>query len=223
VTSGRSLLSSNSSVVSDRSVPEQYQHTRVESKKVDYVFALDLAADDPLQRVIKELLLREMHLHIAQDEAKGVPPHLNQTAYEAVWNSLIAVSIETKQDTVSGDPLVQLGIWVAAWHIRMKKLRLDRGLQSLSSPTASIAEPSAASLSPARLVSLPLILAIGATWQIYYSCDCGDRIEISGPFPLGSTLTLASTYQLLACLRAIKEWVKTTFYQEMRRWFHCDE
>ena len=226
VTSGRSLLSSNSSAVSDPSIPEPYQHTRVESNLVDYVFVLDLAADDPLQKVTEELLLREMHLHIVQDVAKGLPPHLNQTAYKAVWNSLIAVSIEAKYGTVSGDPLARLGIWVAAWHIRMKKLRFDRGLQVLSIPTtvASITEPSSvAPLHPARLVSLPLILTDGATWQIYYACDCGDHIEISGPFQLGSTLTLASTYQLLACLRAIKEWVKVTFYKEMRRWFHCNE
>jgi hypothetical protein len=86
---------------------------RSSSAKVDYVLALDMPTGTPLARKVSDLI----HL-----DAPALP-HINQTAYLALMKSLIAVSIETKTETAGDDPLVQLGIWTAAWYQRMYDLR----------------------------------------------------------------------------------------------------
>lgn len=228
VSGGGSLLSTSTS--SDRQsgppapVPEELKHTRVGSKKVDYVLALDLALDRPLQRVLEHLMKRE------QSVGALVPAYVNQTMYEPVRESLIAVSIETKREWGTGDhPLHQLGIWTAAWHKRMHAMRLVRGLDLLNTdlniaPSTSVEQQSRGSVPPPTLVSLPLIVARGERWEIYFACDHAptQSIEIFGPFSLGTTDSLLEAYILLASLRSIGEWVEKVFYPAMETWFQCE-
>lgn len=87
-------------------------HSRSSSKKVDYVLAMDVGSNSRLQKVLS------LHLH---NEAidHGLIPHVNQTLYPPLQYSPIACSIETKVAVAAQDPMLQLGIWVAAWHKRM--------------------------------------------------------------------------------------------------------
>ncbi|KAH8753812.1 hypothetical protein F5883DRAFT_356436, partial [Diaporthe sp. PMI_573] len=125
---------------------------------------------------------------------------VNQTTYYPIRDSPIAVSIETKQDYSSRDPVLQLGIWVAAWHRRM---------MSLYTAPAPMR---------AKVVSLPLIVTTGHDWQVYFACDRDNSIEMYGPLRMGSSATLLDAYVLLASLSSLKEWIETTFYQAMRDW-----
>lgn len=86
---------------------------RSSGAKVDYVLVMDMPKDAPLATKILDLINRDAH----------ALPHVNQTAYLAIKQSPIAVAIETKTETAADDPLVQLGIWTAAWYQRMYGLR----------------------------------------------------------------------------------------------------
>ncbi|KAI1421245.1 hypothetical protein F5Y12DRAFT_38763 [Xylaria sp. FL1777] len=175
-----------------------------DSKKVDYVVVVDVVKDAPLKKIILELILS------AWD---GALAHVNQTAYQAISESLIAVSIETKTISSSRDPLLQLAIWVAAWHQRMGQLRTIRLRHAMRVNDNDLKQP--------KLVSVPLIVATGHDWDIYFACDEGSSITLRGPLRIGSTATDLQLHTLLYSLKAVKSWIKKTFYRSMCDWFMC--
>ena len=183
--------------------------TNSDHRKVDYVVVLDVSKNAPLKQTIINLIL-----------SQGAPAHVNQTLYPSVSDSPIGLSIETK--TVSArDPLVQLGIWIAAWHKRMNDLRTSRLRQhTLLGETLTL--ENSVPVDP-RLVSVPLIVVTGHEWDVYFACDEGSTISIRGPLRIGSTSTVLQVYVLLASLRAIKEWMKTTYYKCIANWFLCKD
>jgi hypothetical protein len=70
---------------------------------------------------------------------------------------------------------------------------------------------------------LPTVLLVEVVehdWQVDFAKDLGTSITVYGPTPLGSTRDIPSAYALLTSLQAIQEWVKTTFYPGMKRWFN---
>ncbi|RYP63843.1 hypothetical protein DL769_006855 [Monosporascus sp. CRB-8-3] len=82
---------------------------------------------------------------------------LNQTRYSPLTYSPIAISLETKSSAGSiEEAKVQLGVWTAAWHKRMKLLL---GLNSR------------------MIVTLPLLLAVEHDWKLFFACDKGDSIR----------------------------------------------
>ncbi|KAJ8120219.1 hypothetical protein ONZ43_g3017 [Nemania bipapillata] len=179
-------------------------HSSSSNKKVDYALVLGLPDESALLRRINgltnEVALRD----------KEVAPHFNQTAYYPVQYTPIAVSIKTKVQFSPYDPLVQLGIWVAAWHKRMEYLR-----SQLQWGTAAATQQ--------RLVSLPLIQVIEHRWQMYFACDAGVSITMYGPVNLGSTDDLIALYALFASLKVIKAWVESEFYKGLKRWLKVEE
>ncbi|KAK5637626.1 hypothetical protein RRF57_013341 [Xylaria bambusicola] len=183
--------------------------TNSDHRKVDYVVVLDIAKNAPLKQTIINLILSQRS-----------PAHVNQTLYPSVSDSPIGLSIETK--TVSArDPLVQLGIWIAAWHKRMNDLRMSR-LRQHALLGEALALADSAPGDP-RLVSVPLIVVTGHEWDVYFACDEGSTISIRGPLRIGSTSTVLQVYVLLTSLRAVKEWMKTTYYKCIVNWFMCKE
>ncbi|KAF2963114.1 hypothetical protein GQX73_g10462 [Xylaria multiplex] len=120
----------------------------------------------PSPLIPKTASLQEVMSHIADGaDCCCDVSHINQTFYRPVRKSLITVSIETKPEVPQNDPLLQLGIWTTAWHSRMYILRPSAGLNP-----------------GARLVSLPLIQAVGHVWRIYFACDMGTRIDLLWPY-----------------------------------------
>ncbi|KAI5919674.1 hypothetical protein F4810DRAFT_685886 [Camillea tinctor] len=228
-----SCTSSQLEGASHISVPKDLMHTSADSKKVDYVLVLDILDGTPLKMVISDLIQKAA---VKAQETEGIlkvpPAHVNQTTYHPIRDSPIAVSIETKQDFSSRDPLLQLGIWIAAWHRRMKVLYSARSLDILDDqfrnastsdqPTISRPPDTVPPPNPA-LVSLPLIVATGHHWQIYFACDQDVSIELYGPLTIGSTATILDVYVLLCSLQAIKEWVETIFYTAIKSWFQCNK
>ncbi|KAI1112385.1 hypothetical protein F5Y14DRAFT_422007 [Nemania sp. NC0429] len=183
-----------------------------DSRKVDYVVVVDAARDAPLRKTIVELALS------AWDEGAPAPAHVNQTIYPALSESLIAVSIVTGTGTgsPSADPLLRLAIWVAAWHRRMRELQSIRLRHCILTDHHDNEREKSA-----RLISLPLLVVTGHYWDIYFACDEGGSITVRGPLRIGSTVTDAQLRVLLDSLKAVKSWVKETFYRGMCDWFMC--
>lgn len=115
-TSFSSLNSSSQYPDSENPDTKYSQRNRSNSKKVDHVLAIDPLNNTPLDNVIS---------FWTQHEAVNYRslPYVNQTLYRALQKSVIACSIETKAEFQPNDPLLQLGIWTAAWHKRMHNLR----------------------------------------------------------------------------------------------------
>ncbi|KAI1115410.1 hypothetical protein F5Y14DRAFT_410489 [Nemania sp. NC0429] len=206
-------------------------HTSADSKKVDYVLVLDILDGTPLKTTISHLT-QKAAVQTQGAQRQGPPAHVNQTTYRPIKDSPIAVSIETKQDYSSRDPLLQLSIWIGAWHRRMKFLYSARCLEILddlshtvdgSDRRPPIDHSSRTIPSNPKLVSLPLIVATGHQWQVYFACDRDSSIELHGPLAMGSTGTILDVYILLSSLQAIGQWVETTFYAALKLWFQCDE
>lgn len=196
--------------------------TRNDGRKVDYAIALDLAKGTPLSRVLHTCVRDEC---LGQ---RGLAPHVNQTAYRPLEWQPIACSIETKKGNGGDDPIIQLGVWVAAWHKRMAYARqhvaAQVGGETMTTTTTTTTLDD-------RLPSVLLIEFVGHQWNLYMACETTDEtdrgdtyesITLYGPISLGSTTGLLQLYQLLAALEAIKEWSETTFRQSLERWFMCD-
>ncbi|KAI0513270.1 hypothetical protein F5B22DRAFT_611886 [Xylaria bambusicola] len=202
--SGAGLACSvSASSVGDSSVDDSIEVTQVHSssssKKVDYALVLRLPDDSTLSKLIRSLV---NDVAIRDGESA---PHINQTTYLPVTYSPIAVSIETKPQFSSQDPLIQLGLWTAAWHKRMSYLRSQLDWSTTAAPQ--------------RLVSLPLIQVVGHHWHMYFACDLGSSIMLHGPVSLGSTESLMSMYTLLTSLGAVKSWIETQFSTSIAAWF----
>ncbi|KAF5023709.1 hypothetical protein F66182_4230 [Fusarium sp. NRRL 66182] len=115
---------------------------------------------------------------------------VNQSTYGPVRFDPIGVSIETK--TANGgaeDARLQLGVWVAAWHQRMRAfMRSDRGI-----------------------VTLPLILVLEHKWQLLFACDRGSHIDIVESVDIGDTRGLMGMYTVLSVLRTLASWMQSEY------------
>ncbi|KAG6354871.1 hypothetical protein INS49_003952 [Diaporthe citri] len=164
---------------------------RSHSAKVDFVVALDIPDEAQLRKTISWTI----------DD--GWRRHINQTTYEPLKESPIAISFEMKTEAGVGDSFAQLGIWAAAWHKRMYDLR-ERLVRAGPKPC---------------LVSMPLVQVRGHQWNVFFACDRGTSIDVYGPLSLGSTDRITSIYNLLRSLEAMKRWVVGTYYDSMKQWF----
>lgn len=144
-------LYSLDSLVVGSSLPSQdnvpMEMVRSSGAKVDYVLAMDCYVDSRLRKTIFDLVNQE----------EDPLTHVNQTAYKPLRYSPAAVLIEAKITTSTREPLIQLGIWTAAWYQRMYDLR-ERCVGAGPKP---------------RLVSVPILQVVGHHWQAYFCCDAG--------------------------------------------------
>lgn len=204
-----SAQSSQDSTVELADVDPHAIHSRSESKKVDYVLVMYIDDQEPLYRVITDTTF----------EPQLGYGYVNQTLLSNLLYNPIAVSIETKIASSREDPLLQLGLWTAAWHKRMATLRERR---FPSTPQAYLAS-SRAPREPPKLVSVPLVEVVAHEWFIYFACDSGRSIDIYGPLHIGSTQSMLEVYTLLTCLEAVKEWIETSFYTAIKDWFLAEQ
>ncbi|KAI3316764.1 hypothetical protein HD806DRAFT_516847 [Xylariaceae sp. AK1471] len=180
-------------------------HSRSGSKKVDYVAVMHISPKDALWKAIDTITF----------ESKLGFGYVNQTIQLGILYSPIAVSIETKTSSSQDDPLIQLGLWTAAWHKRMSALRERR----FPPPPKSYIPPGTISREKRRLVSVLQIEVVGHEWSVYFACDLGNSISIRGPVRLGSTADIVEAWTLITCLKHIKRWIETDFHQGIRAWF----
>lgn len=188
------LLPSDDGSYADSNVSISMLRSR--GAKVDYAIVIDISEDDPLRKMISNLIHRTEGL-----------PHVNQTAYLPLKDSPIAASIEAKVEVGAEDPMIQLGIWTVAWYQRMYDLR----------------EVVVGAGPKPQLVSVPIIRVVSHNWFVYFVCDARTSIEVYGPVSLGSTENMTSMYALLRSLEAIKDWMLSVFYNSLKTWFMCNE
>ncbi|KAF2811515.1 uncharacterized protein BDZ99DRAFT_384502 [Mytilinidion resinicola] len=112
--------------------------------------------------------------------------------------TVITIEVMTSQGTEVA-AMVQVGIWVSAWHERVQRLRDSR----LST------------------VTLPVIITSVHEWKLYFAVDRGESIEmLRFPGEIGGTLSLQKIYRLLAVLRRLgkygmdvyEPWFLDTFF-----------
>lgn len=145
-------------------------HTRSGSKKVDYVLVLDLLEEDPLRKIISKLI-------DWLTDTTDTTASINQAFYEPLLQRLTTVSIEMKPSYVASpnsDALIQVGRWTAAWHKHMYALQRDYKLIQVKGDEPhgddaldtqqKIAPEQNKPVSPAPLVSLPLLQVVGHFW-----------------------------------------------------------
>ncbi|KAM4057420.1 hypothetical protein HRG_010842 [Hirsutella rhossiliensis] len=124
---------------------------------VDYALVLCPSTDDPLN----PLAVRLADFVQCQIASSTLPlASFNQTSYAPLAYAPTAVVIETKVDSGSrAEGRVQLGLWLAAWCRRISSF--GQGLSSSFPPP-----------------TIPVLLVTSEKWEINFSFDLGDRIDI---------------------------------------------
>jgi hypothetical protein len=119
--------------------------------------------------------------------------------------TLLPIEVKTGQGTEL-EAQMQMGIWVSAWHGRIRALRR--------------ANKEKEGQEDKRIFTLPVIITSVHVWQLYFAVDQGDQIEmLRFPGEIGGTLSLPKCYRLVECLRRIgsygvegfEPWVLETF------------
>lgn len=103
--------------------------------------------------------------------------------------TVISIEVKTSQGTEVA-AMVQVGIWISAWHERVQRLHQTR--QSI--------------------ITLPVIITSAHEWKLYFAVDRGDSIEmLRFPGEIGGTLSLSKVYRLLAVLRRLGRYAKDVY------------
>lgn len=174
-------------------VPEISDYGRQEREKGLRAAGRDAAAREERYRRLAHVIQRVVH---SQPQGRR---SINQTMYTPLCDRPIGVGIETKAEGANEEGRVQLAVWTAAWHERMRDLMVPAGIWS----------------SETRLITMPLLLIVGHTWVLSFACDRGDRLEIVGEMTLGETATLKGLYTLVAALRELARWMQGQFAEWM--------
>ncbi|PWI65093.1 hypothetical protein PCL_07392 [Purpureocillium lilacinum] len=179
-----SISSASSMSEQDLGTPQTRSGTVASSvhKMVD--FALVLQPKEGLQNLIDTFLDTQPHTTAT----------INQTIYEPLRTRPAPIFIETKTSLGNIDAAnVQLGVWVAAWHDRMRSI-------------ISLAEISS------KIITIPVIQVVGSVWTVMFVKDTDAEIQIlDGNFRIGDTDSILGIYQLQAAISALADWTKETF------------
>ncbi|KUI73353.1 hypothetical protein VM1G_09051 [Cytospora mali] len=197
--------------LSQPQLQQSLQPSQAETKRVD--FALVLSADPWIpwehRGVVEQynsgLSFRAQSPYLTQalHEAILLQPQdkqfINQTAYTAIFDRPIAVSIETKVSGTSEDGRIQLSTWTAAAHRRIKEFFIY---------TASVLGQE---VMPINIITLPVILVEKHHWKLMFICDREGSLEILDGLDIGNTESLIGMYSLVEVLRALADWTQDVF------------
>jgi hypothetical protein len=111
-------------------------------------FAVVLRPEEELQNLIDTFLDKQPHTMAT----------INQTIYEPLRTRPASIFVETKTSSGNMDTAnVQLGVWVAAWHERMRSIiALGGGTESM--------------------ITIPVIQVVGSVWTLLFVMDAGAEI-----------------------------------------------
>jgi hypothetical protein len=146
--SNASVSSASSASGQDLGTPQTRQTAAALSvhKMVD--FAVVLRPEEEFQNLIDTFL----------DKQPYTMATINQTIYEPLRTRPAPIFIETKTSSGNMDTAnVQLGVWVAAWHQRM------RSIIALGGGTD-------------KVITIPVIQVIGSVWTLLFALDAGREI-----------------------------------------------
>lgn len=143
-----SISSASSMSEQDLGTPQTRSGTVASSvhKMVD--FALVLQPKEGLQNLIDTFLDTQPHTTAT----------INQTIYEPLRTRPAPIFIETKTSLGNIDAAnVQLGVWVAAWHDRMRSIISLAGISS-------------------KIITIPVIQVVGSVWTVMFVKDTDAEI-----------------------------------------------
>ncbi|VUC37177.1 unnamed protein product [Clonostachys rosea] len=127
-------------------------------------------------------------------------PFINHTNYQPLLYRPIAVSIETKTPNGSDEVAkTQLSVWVTGHFARL------RSLSTTSNDAIAVG------------VTLPLLIVRGGEWSLWFARDTGDGIDLIETISVGNTNSILGCYKVLAMLRHLAEWAKSTLYPWMEK------
>lgn len=150
-------------------------------KNINYVFALRPSPNDGLYEDLLDFI----------DALR--PKNFGQNTHPSLRFSPTGVFIAAKADSSGyAEGQFQLVRWIASW--------LER-----------VSEFDAISEERVPVPCLPVLLAAGGEWQLWFAIDKPTRIEVFGPVDIGNTTTLDGAYRLLAALRHLAEWMDGPF------------
>ncbi|KAF4982318.1 hypothetical protein FDECE_17538 [Fusarium decemcellulare] len=133
------------------------------SKLVDFGIALHPEEDGPLNNAVRRSLV-DLPVHLY---------HVNQASYDPIRLAPNVVSIETKAGSTGlPEARLQIGVWIAAWHHRMRIL-LQR--KSKHEGAGGVADTEKNNM-PNPLITLPVIIVVEHDWKLFFACDRGDHI-----------------------------------------------
>ncbi|KAK7423266.1 hypothetical protein QQZ08_009163 [Neonectria magnoliae] len=178
-------------------VPRHIRGDSHEAKMIDFCITVSDAH-------IQDAALRTFNAASSSDAiAPGTRPigSINHTEHLPLTRRPISVSIKSKSPNGSPDKaLAQLSIWAASHFERLRRLRdVKRRELGLVASEGSIP------------MALPLLLAIGSSWRLYFAVDSDRDIVIVDTIKLGDTDQLVGCYQVVAALRELARWTETTF------------
>ncbi|KAI8663151.1 hypothetical protein NCS57_00915000 [Fusarium keratoplasticum] len=170
------------SSVSEHSVDTARTSPSSVHKLVD--FALVLRPGSELQNLIQTFLWKQ----------SSKTSTINQPSYEPLRTRPAPIFVETKTASGNMDTAnAQRGIWVAAWHQRLRSI-IDLGGGTK------------------RVITVPVIKVVGSVWTLLFVTDAGPEIHLlDGDFRIGDTSMIVGIYQLKAAMPALAVWVKKTF------------
>ena len=126
-----------------------------QGKTVDFALVLMPPSDSPLQQAMWHLL-RDLPMD---------KKCLSQTDYGPLYFFPAPVAIATKAPNGDKEEAkIQLGIWTAAWFKRMRELLWHVGRAS-----------------DERVISVPLLMAEGQHWSLYYAHETDQNIVSTLP------------------------------------------
>jgi hypothetical protein len=130
---------------------------------------------------------------------------VNQTTMPYHCDRPVAVGVEVKRER-GVDPLMQLGIWVAAgWKKRIMDQDVRVGSDGGAEDCRDGPEYDEGEVMPGLAIS-------GHTWDLHISyLSNKNEIILLGPILLGRTDTLLGIFQILAALTEIAKWAERDF------------
>lgn len=163
-------------------------------KMIDYALVLDVNVGTSSESSLK----RRLH-EFLQNQPQG-QAMFNQSTYVPLHYAPAGVFIETKTESGNrGEGRIQLGLWIAAWYKRVAAFLPAEVTMKQAIPTPP---------------ALPLILAEGAAWNLYFACNTPSQITIVGPLKIGSTDMLHDAFRVVTVLERLGRWVEEPY----RRW-----
>lgn len=128
-------------------------------KKVDFAIVVDPDPGSPLHTAIEGI-----RLSMLRDSGLTWLTSMNPSNYGPLREAPISGIVETKVTTASVDPLVQLGLMVAAIHRRLHTLPVQGAVGSSAISEAAVLSP------------WPLLAIIDHRWELFFACDGGNKI-----------------------------------------------
>jgi len=125
---------------------------------------------------------------------------INHTAYDALLDRPIVVSIETKK--AQADEPIKANLQCSVWHIAQWRM-----LRQLVPPTALDSLP-----------FLPLLLVHGHEWYFAATSCVRGKIILWVEWPIGTTRDIVGVYQIVYGIQMLAKWAREIYWPWFKKY-----